>query len=358
MLPVTFYHPYPDELAALPEMSLNDWRPWCHPQHSRRRAWVLQTYLRLKSAGHPVSISDTVPDSGIVVVLPDALTKQSFLNIESRRLRRLFIVAIRADITGYREYFADAEIVQNGMFADERTAYFIPHWPQPGIIPRDETRGSRIEVLAYKGRVGSLVEEFRSESWYRRMNDLGVRFVLDAPVQDGLPEWHDYSNVDLLLAVRTDFGDGKLRSEKPASKLINAWHAGVPALLGKEYAFRELRRSPLDFVEIDSAADAGDVIARLLDSPAEYDAMRRQAQLRAAEFTTDRITERWAQVLYERLPELAQRRSIRFSPMVPFDVRKLVNFVTSPPSPFEARKMAGGFMRRWARTLTSKGDGR
>src|SRR5690606_21297249 len=73
---ITFYHPYPEELDQLSDFDLNDWRPWCHPRHSRRRAWILQTWLRLKEAGHPVSISATLPESGIVVVLPDAETKR------------------------------------------------------------------------------------------------------------------------------------------------------------------------------------------------------------------------------------------------------------------------------------------
>jgi hypothetical protein len=257
----------------------------------------------------------------------------------------LFILSIRADIAGFRQFFADAEVVQNGKFADERTAYFIPHWPQPGIIPRAETRGSRIEVVAYKGRTGSLVDAFRSEAWHRRMADLNVKFVVDSPMPGGLPNWHDYSGTDLVLAVRTDFGDGKLRCEKPASKLINAWHAGVPALLGKEYAFRELRKSPLDFIEIESVTEAADAVARLIENPAEYDAMRKNCRKRAAEFTAERIVERWREVLFERLPELARRRRIRFSPAVPFGVRQLINFVTSPPSPYEARKLIGSIAR-------------
>ena len=345
MPPVTFYYPFAEEIEQLPELSLDDWRPWCHPRLSRRRAWIIQTFLRLQAAGYPISISPVLPASGIVVLLPDREMRHSFLRIGSSRLRRLFIVSVRADISGFRQFFADAEIVQNGKFADERTSYFVPHWPQPAIIPRAESRGSRIEVVAYKGRTGSLVKEFRSEAWHRRMDDLGVRFVLDSPSSSDLPNWHDYSDIDLVLAVRTDFGDGKLRCEKPASKLINAWHAGVPALLGKEYAYRELRKSPLDFIEVESATEAADAVARLFENPAEYDAMRERGRTRAAEFTPDRIVERWAEVLFERLPEVARRRRIRFSPAVPFGVRKLINFVTSPPSPYEARKLIGSIAR-------------
>jgi hypothetical protein len=47
--------------------------------------------------------------------------------------------------------------------------------------------------------------------------------------------WHDYSTDDLVLAVR-DLTE-KDALVKPASKLVNAWIAGVPALLGPEPAF-------------------------------------------------------------------------------------------------------------------------
>lgn len=63
-------------------------------------------------------------------------------------------------------------------------------------------------------------------------------------------EWHDYQHVDAVLAIRDC--PPVVLATKPASKLINAWKAGVPALLGPEPAWG-IAYSPLDFLEAASA---------------------------------------------------------------------------------------------------------
>jgi len=345
MIPVHFFYPYPDELVQLNELRLDDWRPWSDPRYSRRRAWIVQTYLRLLESGHPVSITPSLPDDGIVVLLPDRYMRSRFLRAEPHRNPSLFVVTIRADVRGYREFFADAEIVQNGRFADRDGAFFIPHWPQPGIIPRQSSRGDTLDTVAFKGRVGSLLEGFQSDSWRHELDALGVEFVVDAPHNGSLPDWHDYSDVDLVLAVREDFSDGSHRADKPASKLVNAWHAGVPALLGPEHAFRELRQSDLDFVEVQSPDDAVAAIARLKRDHYRYRAMRDHCRMRAADLTPERITGRWAEVLFEELPRIIRQRRIRQSSLVSPRVRRVINLVAAPPSPLELRKMIGEALR-------------
>lgn len=345
MGPITFYFPFSDEIDRLRSFDLGDWRVWSDPRCSRRRAWIGQTYLRLREVGHDVVLSAELPESGIVVVLPEPTIYRRF-RADTGSKRGVFVLAIRADIVGYRPFIADAEIVQNGMFADEKAAFFIPHWPQPGIIPRDSSRGANVRVLAFKGRAGSLVEEFRNAAWQRDLASLGVEFRVDVPDNNSLPDWHDYSDVDLIIAVRTDFGDRRLRCEKPASKLVNAWHAGTPALLGPEYAYRELRRSDLDYVEVATAREAIDGIRRLKENPTTYAAMQENCRLRAREFSVDRIRDRWAEVLFDRVPELVRSRRYRFSRFVPYRARTIVNVATSPPSPYEFRRMIGAAVRR------------
>jgi hypothetical protein len=60
--------------------------------------------------------------------------------------------------------------------------------------------------------------------------------------------WHDYSDVDVVVAVRSfDHND-------PPSKFHNAWHAGVPAVL-RESAYQANRKRDLDYLEVSSADD-------------------------------------------------------------------------------------------------------
>jgi hypothetical protein len=350
-LPVTFFYPYPDELESLGEIDLEDPVFWSHEGKGRRRAWILQTYLRLESAGHPVSISATLPEQGIVVLLPESPILEHFQHQFTHRHRNLVIVTVRADTSVYRSYLGDVDIVQNGRFANEdRGVFFIPHWPQPGLIPRDPDRGTTIENIVFKGGFGSLRSDFRSARWKKFLRRRNLSFhIASAETEGEIPSWHDYRTADLNLAVRPSYGDGGLRCEKPASKLVNAWHAGVPSLLGVEYAYRELRTSSLDYIEVETLDDAMSAIDTLRENPSLYEQMVEHGRSRAREFTPSRITERWARLLFETVPEVARRPTRRGVRMLPKPLRTGANFLLSPPSPYEFRKILGHEMRR-ART--------
>src|SRR5262245_14056313 len=64
--------------------------------------------------------------------------------------------------------------------------------------------------------------------------------------------WHDYSNIDAIVAVRPLVNHQHVADSsdrKPASKLCKAWLAGVPAILSPEVTFQDIRRSELDYLE-------------------------------------------------------------------------------------------------------------
>lgn len=349
-LPVTFFYPYPDELAALPDVNLDEYLFWSHEGKERRRAWILQTYLRLRAAGHPVSISDTLPERGLLVLLPEPEIRAAFDAQFTRAHRSLLLVTVRADVTEYRSLLGDADIVQNGRFADEDRVFFVPHWPQPGLLPRDPHRGTRIEHIVFKGGFGSLRSEFRGEQWHRYLAQHDLSFhIASAETEGAVPNWHDYRSADLNLAVRPPYDDGGLRCEKPASKLINAWHAGVPSLLGAEYAFRELRTSSLDYIEVTSVDEAIGAVERLRTHPRLYTQMIEHGKRRAEAFTPERIAERWAEVLFDLVPRMASRRITRWTRALPAPLRSGVNFFLPPPSTYELRKRLGRGVQR-ART--------
>ena len=113
----------------------------------------------------------------------------------------------------------------------------------------------------------------------------GIEYVIDAVEYRGVEtdaaslRWTDYSDVDLVLAVRPPIGT---YTDKPASKLYNAWRAGVPALLGPEPAFRELYTDPLDYVEVSTVEDALAAIDRLRAEPDLYRRMIDRGRRRGA----------------------------------------------------------------------------
>lgn len=304
---VTFFLAGEGDLDALRRLD-----PDREPQRFLRgeHAWTLQTYLRLRNAGHAVELSDETPDDGLVVF---HVKQRDELMRRRRRGSRAVLVAIRAD--NRRNPIADFEVLQNDCYAAPGRRFFVPFWPQPGILPRDAARGSRIQRIAYRGFAANLDPRFLAADFRAALERQGVEFRVDSvPFTERAEDqpavgWNDYRNVDLSLAVRP--AARHLHTGKPATKLYNSWLAGVPSLLGPEYAFRALRRSPLDYLEISSPAEALAAIAELRADPARYLAMIDNGIERGQEFTAEAAVERWVDLLYRTLPPLADEPRVR-----------------------------------------------
>ena len=300
---ITFYIPDEPDLGAYERMDPET--DWVHMKQQRR--WTVQTFLRLRDSGHPVRLSGQVPDRGLVVF--HAGQKRQ-LQRDLPRGSRAVLVGIRGD---RREaLIADFEVLQNGRLADGRRKFFIPYWPQPGLIPRDPARGTTIRRVSFKGFDRNLHPDLRRVEWREFLRLRGIGWEADsmdhAASETGelAVRWHDYREVDAVVALRP--GELAETAFKPATKLYNAWHAGVPALLGPEHAFRELRRGDLDYLEIRSVADARTAIDRLIADPGLYRAMVDNGRRRAEEFTVEAITARWAELLFSTVaPEVARR---------------------------------------------------
>ncbi len=321
-LPVRFFLPEPEEeIVRLQRVDADrDWRELV----TGDRAWVLQTFLRLRAAGAPVELVNALAQSAPGLLLFHA--KHERLVRRSAGAGRQVLVGIRAD--NRRPLSAEFEVLQNGAFADGEGRFFLPHWPQPGLIPRDPARGERIESIAYKGFRANLAPELLAPAWGAWLAGRGIAWRLDAIEFAGAAtdvesaRWADFREVDLFLAVRPQ-RQGAARA-KPATKLVNCWLAGVPALLGPEHAFRELRRDPLDYLEVDGVDSARRAIERLVADPAEYRARAEHGRRRAAEFTPATIAAHWRELLFETLPRLAVRRSNRLVRRLPLQARRLL----------------------------------
>ena len=182
--------------------------------------------------------------------------------------------------------------MQNGVAGETGERLAVPHWPQPGLIPRDPARGDRLETIAYFGSNQYEPQFVKAGAFQDALRQRGVRFV-----NRFQGEWHDYRHVDAVLAVRDC--PPVVLATKPASKLINAWKAGVPAMLGPEPAYRELRASPLDFLETASAEAVLDALDRLRQEPGLYRMMAEHGAKRAEAFDVDMLTQKWIALLEE-----------------------------------------------------------
>lgn len=316
--PVTFYLPEPDIGALRRADPDRDWFLFMRGE----RAWILQTFLRLKQAGFPVDLSDRLPDSGVVVISGQ---RRKELQLTSRQRKRLFIVATVQDLSF--PAIADLHLVQDRRQAGPVYALPVRFWPQPGLQPRDPLRGARIERVAFKGTTENLHPSFRTARWISDLRELGVTWIEDAAPSavvardpSGL-QWNDYREVDLSFGVRPP--DVIRRKGKPASKLIVPWLAGCPALLGPEPAFRELRRSDLDYVEIETPDDAVRAIVALKEDPARYLAMIENGRARSSEFSVSHVTQEWADILFRMLPERQRDAGFQRWRRTPVSLRRL-----------------------------------
>lgn len=307
--PVTFVLIDSEPLERL--RSLDPDRDW-HDFVTGERAWVLQTYLRLQAAGLPVCLSSRLPERGFAVF---SSKQRRLLSARTPSRTSALMLGLRQDVG--EALIADFEVVQNPGQADDERRFHIPSWPQPGLLPRDPARGPRIETIAYKGFAANLHPQFAAADWRALLEAEGLRWRLDAITYEepeGRPvappadrfaalAWNDFRDVDLVLAVRP--ADRRLHPRKPASKLYNAWLAGVPALLGPERAYRALRRSELDYIEVGSRDEAEAAIRRLRAGPRLYQQMIDNGRKRAEEFTVRRITEHWEALFFDLLPARA-----------------------------------------------------
>jgi hypothetical protein len=315
---VTFYLPEPGLDALRQADPDRDWRLFMRGE----RVWILQTFLRLKQAGYPVQLSDRLPHDGIVVISGQ---RRKDLRLSLAQRQRLLIVATVQDLSF--PAIADVHLVQDPRQTGPIYALLAQSWPQPGLQPRNPQRGAHIESLAFKGATENLHPDFRTARWVSRLAELGVNWIEDAVPSSEIAcdpsalHWNDYREIDLALGVRPP--DVIRRKGKPPSKLTVSWLAGCPALLGPEPAFQALRRSGLDYVEIENPADALRAIAALKNDPARYLAMIENGRLRSTAFSVAHVTQDWADILFRKLPELQSNAEFVRWRRMPLALRKL-----------------------------------
>ena len=166
---------------------------------------------------------------------------------------------------------------------------------------RIEHRIERVVKRAvFVGCRHQLDRSLQAPAFVRKLKDeLGVD--LDVVHKGRAQEWRDYAAADVVVAVRE--ADPGLHVAKPPSKIINAWLAGVPAILGRESAPRSLRTNDLDFVEVDATPDAVfAALAKMKRDPAYYAQLRARCDVKAAEFSRAALAKKWADLIDEIRP--------------------------------------------------------
>ncbi|KKD35621.1 MAG: hypothetical protein WAN66_04420 [Limnoraphis robusta] len=262
-------------------------------------AWTLQTYLRLKADGFPCQLVDELPQSGIVIVHRKCL----YVHKQLKPGQNLLLICMKSDVDFYP--YAQLHVVQNPQEVSTiNSRYYIPHWTQPGLITRDFKRGKTFKNIVFFGHIKNLTPELSSIEWQNKLEKLGLNWcpIINqnhwADYEKIDNRWNDYSQVDAVVAIRS-FGKGNQYTNKPATKLFNAWLAGVPAILGYESAYQTEGKPNLNYLEVTSMNELISALKKL-----KYDSNFRQnivnnGQLQAPKIHPEQITKKWRYFLTE-----------------------------------------------------------
>jgi hypothetical protein len=289
-VPIYFYlHPQHFPLD-IPETAEENWSGFGLGIY----AWTVQTYLRLKRNGFPCFLVNQIPDEGIVLIHRNILTRY---HSDFKPSKKLLLICLKAELNPFP--YAQIQVVQNPTEVQQIfNSYYLPHWTQPGLIPRDSNRGIKFENIAFFGHQNNLASELCSPIWQQHLNQLGLNWL---PVinqnswQDYQPlnsHWNDYHQIDAVVAIRS-FGKRKIYPNKPATKLYNAWLAGVPAILGYESAYRTEGHPNQDYLEVTSMSELISALIQLKQNHKLRQTLVTNGNQQAKKFNPDVFIQRW-----------------------------------------------------------------
>ncbi len=256
------------------------------------RSWIFQPWLLLMKAGIHCEYTPYLPEEGIALML-------SFnIHPDSQGSDKFFLVDIAAD--RLPRSVAHFHIVQNPVQAREyANAFYMPHWPEHYLIPRDKNRGTTFTNICYFGDPNNLAPELKSEEWQQYLKtELGLYFQVK-----NKEEWHDYSDVDAVVAIR-DFSN-KPYNNKPATKLYNAWLAGVPFIGGADSAYASEGSPEKDYLIATSTEELLQQLHRLKKDQELRTRLVKLGGESVQDFTIEKTLERWKKLIQEILPERA-----------------------------------------------------
>jgi hypothetical protein len=255
------------------------------------QAWLFQTWVEVRDRTHAV-LSTTFPDEGIVITL------SNFLPPTFRASKNQFIAAVVADFLPHPG--AQLQILQNAAHARRLPGtIFMPHWPQPNLIPRNPARADRFETLAYLGDLENLASEIKSENFQKELRSrTGIQIEIRNP-----DRWHDYSDVDAVIGIR-DFSKAR-HLHKPATKLYNAWIAGVPFITGHDSACAAEGKNQVDYLHTESPADLLNCIELLKNDISLRRRIVAEGEKKSASRNRNAVRGLWLDLLGSKLNESA-----------------------------------------------------
>jgi hypothetical protein len=266
---------WPDLLSIDKNFSLEDLAP---RMVSGIDCWIVQTGLLLKKYSN---FNIEFVNTGI----PGEICVYHYNYAHIRyEVHRSFSVVVRADRPPVN--LADISIEQNPSVENTKSVKYIPHWPQPGVVPRDAARGTLVRKIAYVGSSQYIPDYIKSKRFTKFLSEKNIDFSY---MVNG--DWLNYRDIDVLIAVR-DVAESVLKT-KPASKLVNSWIAGVPIILSSEPAYRAIRQSDFDYLEANNLQELLRCVDNLTSNGELYTQILNNAEIRRKEYTLENVVKSW-----------------------------------------------------------------
>lgn len=242
-------------------------------------AWVWPIYRRLKDRGEDVSFG-YVPMDGAINLIHGQVGRYQ---LKLADLNRYFIIGIRADFRPFP--YGELEIVQNRNTAGGRR-FYMPHFPQPGLIPREAGRTEVVNVCA----AGEPQNFPCMDELNRKLEEIGCRFVFKAA-----GDWQNMADIDILLGIRS-FSEDEYHS-KPPTKLFNAWLAGIPFIGGYDSAYGQVGIAGENFLQVSSVEGLINAVHELKESPTLYNDLVDAGKQAVLPYTPEKIAGLWMDFL-------------------------------------------------------------
>lgn len=266
--------------------------------HIGPQTWIYQTWHLLTKAGIRCQLTTKLPSHGIVLVW-DAAGPRS---LAEPLPPNIFFVDIATHTIPHPK--ANLVLVQNRMLARKLpNTLFVPLWPQAHLQPRDPQRSTRFEHVCFLGEPQNCASELFSEEWFQKLRQkLGLFFELRE-----YNRWHDYRDVDAVVAIRSFSGEEY--PSKPATKLYNAWLAGVPFIGGADSAFAADGIPDKNYLVAKSLEETLDHLKHLKEDLSFRTSLVENGR-QASQYITKEATLRyWKKLVEEILPTIASGRS-------------------------------------------------
>lgn len=286
--PINIYLPEGVDTAGFPTSLSGDFPP--SMDYKLESAWMF--YLMLKEQGMEVQICRAYPKTGLFLI-HKGYTKKFIWN------PGLFVVSMQWDYkrddrgqvhlvaNEYKTTIASLEWLDRITFPGLQ--YFVQPPMHSKITQRNSNRGDRFESVAFIGASKNLDPAFRTSEFREKVEDLGMKFsIVDDP-----EKMSDFSTIDVVIAIRML---GGTIDHKPPQKLVNAWRAGVPSILGREVGFQELHDSDIDYLEVDSVNDVINALKRLQHDAAFRAEMIENGLKKAEHYSVEALQGRWAEL--------------------------------------------------------------